>query len=531
MCIRVKIAPVLGALSALGAMTGEALAQNTPPNSKTAEQWTGFYSGANLGGAFGGGDMLSIIPSGAPFLEGEFYPDPPQPFDPAVRNAYRNLDVDFDPSFTGGFQAGFLTSANGVVYGIEADINLLGIDDSSSSSVTSSLSGSTYTFRSQIEMDYVATLRGRLGVPAGNWLFYGTGGLAVTTIDYSHQFSGIAPVTNGNPFPISENASVSATKAGWTIGGGFEYLLSPSWSLRTEYSYTNFGAVTSSGNKISPASGNGGAVDAECGTNTGRGDEFFGDGNAPTPRQCFTHEADVVLQSVRVGLNYRFNQNSDSLTSPPPLTFDGPVKWSGPYIGAHGGLVEHDGDWGQFRGGAAQALVNSGTDYRADGWLYGGQVGYNLQFGQMVLGVEGAYSETADVGGTDSDLAHNSFTMDVNNVWTAVARAGFVWDRVLIFAKGGYANAEVDVTGKTGDTLTVSRFAADDRLDGWVLGGGVEYLLTKNFAIGLEYAHIDLGDQTIRTSDEIGTPLTIRDVSAQLDTVTLRLNYKFPGLP
>lgn len=523
---------------AIAALLSSAYAQGAPPNTKAAERWDGYYTGANMGGAFGGGDMLSIIPSGVPFKEGEFYPG--QPFDPAIKDAFRNLDVDFDASFTGGFQAGVLTSTAGIVYGVEADINLLNVDDSASVTVTSANpGGSTYRFRNEIDMDYVASLRARVGVPIDNFLIYGTAGLAVTTVNYSHEFDGTAVVATAPvapnpavaPFAISERASISKTTAGWTLGGGFEYLISPSWSLRTEYTYTNFGAVSSSGNKISPASGNGGAADAPCGIDTRRGAEFFDGataGNAPTPRQCFNHEADVVLHSVRLGLNYKFNQNTSDNLSSPPSSMPGPASWTGFYVGGHGGTAENDGEVGAFRFGTTQSLVNSGTDYAADGWLYGGQAGYNYQLGQTLLGVEGTYSKLSDVGGEDHDRAFSTFKMDVDDVWTVAARGGLVWGRILAYAKAGYANGRTDFSGFTGSSPTLT-FGTDKRLDGWVLGGGVDFMLSKNIVVGLEYTRIDLGDQRLRITNNVGGALSFDDVGTHLDTVSARLSYKFSG--
>jgi outer membrane immunogenic protein len=72
------------------------------------------------------------------------------------------------------------------------------------------------------------TLRGRLGYVAGNFLIYGTGGLAVGNIN---AYSNIG----GNP-------SGSNTLAGWTAGGGVEVQFAGNWSAKLEYLHVNFDA-------------------------------------------------------------------------------------------------------------------------------------------------------------------------------------------------------------------------------------------------------------------------------------------------
>src|SRR5262245_36547706 len=56
--------------------------------------WNGFYAGANLGGAWGSSDILSIIPSGVPFFEGELYQGFNNPALPGILAAYRSNTLD-----------------------------------------------------------------------------------------------------------------------------------------------------------------------------------------------------------------------------------------------------------------------------------------------------------------------------------------------------------------------------------------------------------------------------------------------------
>jgi outer membrane immunogenic protein len=125
---------------------------------------------------------------------------------------------------------------------------------------------------------------------------------------------------------------------------------------------------------------------------------------------------------------------------PPPPVLTTPIvfNWSGLYVGAHGG-------WG------------FGHDLLEDGFVVGGQVGYNWQFNQFLLGVEGDGS-FVDWG-------------EIEAVGTARLRGGWAIDRFLLYATGGGA------------------FGADEV--GWVAGAGGEFAITDNFSAGVEYLHYD----------------------------------------
>ena len=74
------------------------------------------------------------------------------------------------------------------------------------------------------------------------------------------------------------------------------------------------------------------------------------------------------------------------------------------------------------------------------------------------------------------------------------------------------------------------------RHDGWYVGGGVEYMVTKNIIIGLEYQHFDF-DTERHCSNGIANPcglagagtlpLFVRDVGLSMDVVSARLTFKF----
>jgi outer membrane immunogenic protein len=130
-----------------------------------------------------------------------------------------------------------------------------------------------YRMNSSVSSDWLITLRPRVGITAHNWLFYVTGGLAVANV--KDRFTFTETFAGG-----SESASISRTKAGWTVGAGTEYALAMGWSVKAEYLYVDLGReTTSSTNFATPM--------------------------ATFPTSVFTHSVDLRSNIVRLGLNYK----------------------------------------------------------------------------------------------------------------------------------------------------------------------------------------------------------------------------------
>ena len=165
--------------------------------------WTGFYVGGHVGYGWGDKDWT--------------FPPPSDP--PGV-----NFDVD---GFLGGGQIGFNWQAGNWVFGIEGEFSWSGIDGAATLTPPGSPSA---TFSS--ELNWIATLTGRIGYAWNNWLWYVKGGGAWA--DEDHSISSVGTPT----------AAASGSASGWTIGGGAEYGFAPNWSARVEYSYYDFGSKT-----------------------------------------------------------------------------------------------------------------------------------------------------------------------------------------------------------------------------------------------------------------------------------------------
>jgi len=203
--------------------------KSVPATLTSIPLWTGFYAGLQGGYGWGSSSGTQTIGGG---------PAPEVPYSISPRG------------FIGGAHAGYNHQLNNVVLGIEGDIEAAHIDGMS----TVDGFGATRFFN--VTADTLASVRGRVGWTANNWLVYGTGGVA-----FGH-------VTTP---PLSQ---LDGWRTGWTAGAGAERKFTgawSNWSSRIEYRYTDLGRVS--------------GVDATFGT---------------------TDDNKLSFSAVRVGVSYHF---------------------------------------------------------------------------------------------------------------------------------------------------------------------------------------------------------------------------------
>lgn len=180
--------------------------------------------------------------------------------------------------FTGGIQGGYNWQQGRLVYGAEGDFGAfsLGASTKAAGVFPSPFLGTTYGLTESMSTSWLATLRGRLGYTvSAELLVYATGGLALTDLKFSSGYSDNAVDVT---FPGGTGfGSRSEVVAGWTLGGGGEWLLDGNWSLKAEYLYVDFGSVS----VPVPTS------------------------NTPAFAQTMQVDADLSAQVARVGVNYR----------------------------------------------------------------------------------------------------------------------------------------------------------------------------------------------------------------------------------
>jgi outer membrane immunogenic protein len=201
--------------------------------------------------------------------------------------------------------------------------------------------------------------------------------------------------------------------------------------------------------------------------------------------------------------------------APEPVSYG--YNWSGFYIGAHAG-----GGWSE------RCFTFAGASdgcHDADGWLAGGQVGFNMQQGQFVFGVEFSGS-WADINGSHNALLTpaDTYKSDLNSLLLFTGRVGMTFDRLLIYVTGGGAWVRDELSYTRPGVGTAS---TKQNRTGWTVGAGVEYGLSPNWSIAAQYNFIDLGDKDV-TFGAPFVPFTDK-VERDIHLATVRLNYRFGG--
>ncbi|HMJ41543.1 MAG TPA: outer membrane protein, partial [Pseudolabrys sp.] len=137
-----------------------------------------------------------------------------------------------------------------------------------------------------------------------------------------------------------------------------------------------------------------------------------------------------------------------------------PFSWTGFYVGINGGYGWGKSNW-------SNPLVSTG-DFNVKGPLVGGTIGYNLQTGAFVWGLE-ADADISWIKGSTL-TACGAAGCETRNRWLATGRGriGYAWDRFLPYITGGAAFGDIKMTNPIGASETKTKI-------GWTAGAGIEY--------------------------------------------------------
>lgn len=277
---RIRAGLVAAGIGAIVALAGApALAADivykAPPPPPPVWSWTGFYLGLNAG-AVVNDSSYNTYPTGCYIAPAPCAGGPPL-------NPFRSASATFNgAALTGGVQAGYNWQTGRMVWGIEADWNGTGQNQTINQSIVlpaPPFAVGNFLNTTSEKMNWFGTVRGRVGFLATpSLLLYGTGGLA-----YGHVSSSTTDSFTATPDVY--NASVSTTRTGWTAGAGTEWMVAPKWSLKAEYLYVDLGTLSYTVPCVNGV--------ASC--------------TAPVPPP--TYQTDLRLRDniFRVGVNYRFN--------------------------------------------------------------------------------------------------------------------------------------------------------------------------------------------------------------------------------
>jgi outer membrane immunogenic protein len=508
-----------------------------PPAAPAPPSWTGFYIGAHAGWGWSNGSATVTS------------------FDPLVPGAGIVFPTSYDLNSSGpifGGQLGYDWQAGNAVLGVEGDFSGAGINGFQTQPVTTGpdtsaggglfATGGTSFVRQDI--NWLASIRGRLGYTWGPGMLYGTGGVAWANVKYSGD---VAP-PSGQGSCCTAPASFTNTRTGWTVGGGYEMMIGGNWSVRGEYLYYSFhnAAATVPAVVSSP---------------------FFG------PFGTVTYApSNLNIHVVRLGLDYKFGAGAaDAGVGPGPLAYHpgaatAAPTWTGFYIGAHGGwgwATTTNVSMSSFAPNAPPPIpgmffLPAAYDLSGNGAVFGGQLGYNFQAGNWLLGAEG------DISGAGLDAfrsqpestpagvhaltpaAFGTSFMRENVEWLASVRGriGYAWGPGVVYATGGGAWAGVKYNADSslpGIVLGCCAWPAalSNTRSGFVVGGGYETMITPNWTVRAEYLYYNFGGGPTLTAPLVstatgpgggfvaGSTATYAFGSLAVQVVRLGLNYKF----
>jgi outer membrane immunogenic protein len=198
--------------------------------------------------------------------------------------------------------------------------------------------------------------------------------------------------------------------------------------------------------------------------------------------------------------------------------------WSGFYVGVFGGGGYGNHNLNNATGPAG--LANFTVNYSSTGGIAGGEVGYNAQSGNYLIGVEADGFWSGIKGNNGSQQL--GFVDATNLRWggTFVAKGGVAVDRLLLFFTGGWAFGDI-VHTSTNFGFPIDTFT--NHQSGLTAGGGIAYAITNNFIGKFEYRYFDYGRY-----NRPGNPLTPNGllpytVDSTYSIVTLGVDYKFGG--
>lgn len=184
------------------------------------------------------------------------------------------------------------------------------------------------------------------------------------------------------------------------------------------------------------------------------------------------------------------------------------------------------------KGTSATTCNNMDDDGRA-AWSV--MAGYDRQMGNIVIGgvIEGGKSYGSNsVAGFSTTPASYTFTRKLD--WEAAARlrAGFAFNRTLVYATGGLAYGKFKNSFAT--TNTLNTFTPSDRTEddwGYTVGGGIEQKISDNFSIGVlyRYTRFNPNDYTV-TVTQGAAPATnpfVNPTTTAGQTVMTRSNEQY----
>jgi outer membrane immunogenic protein len=206
-------------------------------------------------------------------------------------------------------------------------------------------------------------------------------------------------------------------------------------------------------------------------------------------------------------------------------------SWTGFYLGGNAGYGWSDNSTWSDDGGFDETPPRLTIHNDADGFIAGGQIGFNWQINHFVIGLEGSG------GWLDLDDTHNPTgnsgpfdnlsRIDYNWYGAITPRFGFAWNHILFYVKGGVDF--VDVKNRASDFIDINTIDPgddsihDDTEVSWTAGGGLEYCINPHWSVKVEYDFLNVDDTTSGNRDGD----TFHHDHDGIHMVTAGINFRF----
>lgn len=174
-------------------------------------------------------------------------------------------------------------------------------------------------------------------------------------------------------------------------------------------------------------------------------------------------------------------------------------RWDGFYAGGHVSYTNNRSDFAKGFGGLITGVVDPDPVGNATAIGYGGFAGYNFQWDDAVVGVEGNYTRTnldVDVFGTLSGVGPMGGTLQLRDLATFRVRAGWAATWFMPYGFAGVAIGHGDILRYLTDSATATTYRdnAFGRYGyGFTVGGGIDVCLMANLFLRAEYEYVYIG--------------------------------------
>ncbi|MFZ0846011.1 MAG: outer membrane protein [Pseudolabrys sp.] len=180
--------------------------------------------------------------------------------------------------------------------------------------------------------------------------------------------------------------------------------------------------------------------------------------------------------------------------------------WAGWYVGLNAG----------YGFGSANWTTPPPSKFNTTGYVVGGTLGYNYQFGSIVLGGEGDI-DFSTVKGNDGNAVcagpGGGCNTKMKYIGTARVRVGYAFDRFLPYLTAGLAYANFENSDFNSETKSKL---------GWTGGIGLEYAFLGAWSAKIEYLYASFGTMTCATCT-----VPSQDIDYKVNLIRLGVNYRF----